>query len=290
MTHREQMRAHRSRVEEWLTAYLQGLTPYGDLTEAMAYSLLAGGKRVRPVLTLAACRFCGGDPEKALPLAGAVEMIHTYSLIHDDLPAMDDDDYRRGRLTNHKVFGEATAILAGDGLLTAAFGVAAAAQLPPQQVVRAMQVLAQAMGPEGMVAGQILDMAGEGKPLSLEEVKATEALKTGAAIVAAVRLGCVAAGGSPQQEAALIAYAENLGLAFQVQDDLLDVTGDASLLGKEPGSDQASGKTTFVQLLGAVGCEALVRELTDRAILALKPYEESGFLCWLAEMLVGRQT
>lgn len=289
MTYQEQMEADRRQVEAWLAACLQEIPPYGNLREAMEYSLMAGGKRIRPVLTLAACRFCGGRGEAALPFAGALEMIHTYSLIHDDLPCMDDDDYRRGRLTNHKVYGEAAAVLAGDGLLTAAFGAAAGADLPPRQVVRAVRILSQAMGPGGMVGGQALDMAGEGRDLSLEEVTRTESLKTGAAMVAAVRLGCLAGGGSEEREQALAVYAKNLGLAFQVRDDLLDVTGDQALLGKPVGSDAASGKTTFVRLLGPEGCAALAKDLTDRAVAALKPFEESGFLCWMAEMLAGRE-
>ena len=169
MTEREGLNRHRSMVEDWLHGCFQGRAPRGDLYDAMYYSLLAGGKRIRPVLLLETCRLCGGDPAQVLPFAGAIEMIHTYSLIHDDLPCMDDDDLRRGRPTNHKVYGEATAVLAGDALLTAAFEwmLDPSVSLPPQQVLAAARVLARAAGAQGMVGGQVLDMAGEGHAMGL---------------------------------------------------------------------------------------------------------------------------
>ena len=191
----QRLEEDRKLVEEALHRVCQGWRRYADLTEAMEYSLLAGGKRIRPVLVLEACRLCGGDPVRALPLACGVEMIHTYSLIHDDLPAMDDDDLRRGRPTNHKVYGEATAILAGDGLLTAAFGVLTQAELPAERVVEAVSCLSREAGPEGMVGGQVLDMAGEGRALTRGELEQLQQLKTGALISAAAELGCIAAGG-----------------------------------------------------------------------------------------------
>ena len=191
--------ATQARVEEALRERVGQMGRYADLREAMEYSLMAGGKRIRPVLVLESCRMCGGDPEAALPFACAVEMIHTYSLIHDDLPAMDDDELRRGRPTNHMVYGEATAILAGDGLLTAAFQTLTQAQLTAQQVVEAVACLSLAAGPDGMVGGQALDMAGEGRSLTRAELEQLQSLKTGALIAAAAELGCIAAGGSPEQ-------------------------------------------------------------------------------------------
>ena len=203
------------RIEEALGAIFREDDRYADLQEAMEYSLMAGGKRVRPVLTLECCRLCGGDPERALPFACGVEMVHTYSLIHDDLPCMDDDDLRRGRPTNHRVYGEATAVLAGDGLLTAAFQMLTARRdlLSPEQMAEGVDCLSRAAGPSGMVGGQVLDMAGEGRSLSLSELELLQSLKTGALISAAAELGCIAAGGSPEQRRAVARYAQKLGHA-----------------------------------------------------------------------------
>ena len=234
MAELERLEEHRARIEDWLHACFQDCAPRGNLYDAMRYSLLAGGKRLRPVLVLEACRLCGGAVEDALPFAGAIEMVHTYSLIHDDLPCMDDDDLRRGRPTNHKVFGEANAVLAGDGLLTAAFEtmLAPGQKLPPERVLGAAGILAQAAGGRGMVGGQVLDMAGEGRALGLTEVEELQRLKTGALIRAAVEMGCAVAGGAEEQREALCRYADCLGLAFQIQDDILDVVGDEATLGK----------------------------------------------------------
>ena len=292
MTSQEQLNAHRALAEGWLGRCLRNREPRGDLYDAMEYSLLAGGKRIRPVLTLECCRMCGGEPETALPLAGAVEMIHTYSLIHDDLPCMDDDDLRRGRPTNHKVYGEATAVLAGDALLTAAFEVILDARsLPPERLLTAAAVLARAAGGWGMVGGQVLDMAGEGHALSLSEVEELQRMKTGALITAAAEMGCVAAGGAQEQRAAVRRYAEKLGLAFQIQDDILDVVGNAAALGKSVGSDARSEKTTFVTLKGVETCRKLVRRLTEEAKEALAVFGwEKEHLCWLADSLASRET
>ena len=292
MTSQEQLNAHRALAEGWLGRCLRNREPRGDLYDAMEYSLLAGGKRIRPVLTLECCRMCGGEPETALPLAGAVEMIHTYSLIHDDLPCMDDDDLRRGRPTNHKVYGEATAVLAGDALLTAAFEVILdAGSLPPERLLTAAAVLARAAGGWGMVGGQVLDMAGEGHALSLSEVEELQRMKTGALIAAAAEMGCVAAGGAQEQRAAVRRYAEKLGLAFQIQDDILDVVGNAAALGKSVGSDARSEKTTFVTLKGVETCRKLVRRLTEEAKEALAVFGcEKEHLCWLADNLASRET
>ena len=269
-------------VEDYLSSLCRQGTRYADLQEAMEYSLLAGGKRLRPVLVLECCRACGGNPEQALPFAAAVEMVHTYSLIHDDLPAMDDDDLRRGRPTNHVVYGEATAILAGDALLTAAFGQLTGAQLSPEQIVAAVDCLARAAGPDGMVGGQALDMAGEGRALTRAELEQLQSLKTGALIAAAARLGCIAAGGSPERQEQVARYARALGRAFQVRDDMLDVTGSNEELGKPVGSDRVNEKSTFVTALGLSGCEELIQQLTEEAVAALAGLEDAGFLSWLA--------
>ena len=276
-------------IEQRLGEVFSNSPQYADLREAMEYSLLAGGKRVRPVLTLETCRLCGGNLQAALPFACAVEMVHTYSLIHDDLPAMDDDQLRRGRPTNHVVYGEATAILAGDGLLTAAFGQLAGAELPPERIAGAVACLSKAAGPEGMVGGQALDMAGEGRALTRGELELLQSLKTGALICAAAQLGCIAAGGSREQMDRITRYAQALGRAFQVRDDMLDVISSDQELGKPVGSDRANEKSTFVTALGLEGCGQLVEELTEQAVAALEGFEHPEFHMWLARQLAGRK-
>ena len=288
MDTKKQLAADQALVEEALARYVEQWPELGDLKSAMAYSLLSGGKRIRPVLTLAACRLFDGQVEKALPFACGLEMIHTYSLIHDDLPCMDDDDFRRGKPTNHKVYGEATAVLAGDGLLTAAFAVLAQAELSSEQIVRGVACLSKAAGPAGMVGGQILDLLGEGKTLTYDEIVQIQNLKTGCMIEGAARLGAIAAGSTPEEEEAVAEYARKIGLAFQIRDDVLDVLGDEAELGKPIGSDQEKQKSTFVGLKGIEGCEALIEELTEEAITSLASYPGSEFLCDLARMLAGR--
>ncbi len=286
------LREDQALIEERLAACFRDREPMADLYDAMEYSLLGGGKRIRPVLTLETCRMCGGSPEQALPFACAVEMIHTYSLIHDDLPCMDDDDLRRGKPTNHKVYGEATAVLAGDGLLTAAFETALeeSAGLPPERVTAAAACLAQAAGARGMVGGQALDMAAQGRAVSRSEVEYLQKKKTGALLSAAAEMGCIVAGGSEEDRAAVRRYAQKLGLAFQVRDDMLDVEGDEATLGKPVGSDRANEKTTFVSLLGMDACRELVEKLTGEAVEALAPFgEAAGFLQWLARSLAERE-
>lgn len=284
----EQLRADQALIENTLTQYVAQWPAYGVLRDAMSYSLLSGGKRIRPVLTIAVCRLFGGKEEDALPFACGLEMLHTYSLIHDDLPCMDDDDFRRGKPTNHKVFGEANAVLAGDGLLTAAFGTLASASLPAERVQRAVSVLAQAAGPAGMVGGQILDLEGEGKSLNAEEITTIESLKTGCMIEAAARLGAIAARSTQAEEDAAAAYARKLGLAFQVRDDVLDVLGNEAEFGKPIGSDQANQKSTFVACKGLEACQTWIEALTEEAIASLAPYPDSDFLCGLARLLAGR--
>lgn len=291
MTHEERLHADVSLVERWLQACFTDREPRADLYDAMRYSLLAGGKRLRPVLVLETCRMCGGDTDAALPFACALEMVHTYSLIHDDLPCMDDDDLRRGKPTNHKVYGEATAVLAGDGLLTAAFETMLehGTALSPERVLAAAACLGQAAGGRGMVGGQVLDMAGEGHALTLADVEELQRLKTGALISAAAEVGCILAGGDEAARAAVRRYAEKLGLAFQIRDDMLDVEGDASTLGKSVGSDARSEKTTFVTLKGLESCRELVERLTGEAAEALSVFPDAAFLCWLARSLAGRE-
>lgn len=292
MDYEQQLRADVARVEHYLKGHFARRDPRADLYDAMNYSLLSGGKRLRPVLTLAVCRMCGGDAEAALPFACAVEMVHTYSLIHDDLPCMDDDDLRRGRPTNHKVYGQATAVLAGDALLTAAFESIAehGTALPADRALAVSACLGAAAGARGMVGGQVLDMAGEGHALSLSEVEELQSLKTGALITAAAEIGCIVAGGGEAERAIVRRYAQNLGLAFQIQDDILDVVGNQATLGKPVGSDAQSEKTTFVTLKGIAACRQLVEEKTNHAKAALLGnFRETEFLCWLADHLVGRE-
>ena len=260
--------------------------PQKILFDAMRYSLLAGGKRLRPVLVFDFCRMCGGDWRSAAPFAAAIEMIHTYSLIHDDLPCMDNDDYRRGKLTNHKVYGEANAVLAGDALLTAAFSYLAKAPYSADVRIRAVEVLANCAGELGMVGGQVLDMMSEERQCTEQEVIAIQSRKTGALIKAACLLGVLAGRGSADQFGAAGDYAQHLGLAFQIRDDMLDVIGDAQELGKAVGVDTV--KNTFVQLYGLEKCDELVRNHTARALEALRTFENTEFMFALSNELTGR--
>ena len=277
---------YRNAVEEYLSGCFTENAPQKKLFEAMRYSLLAGGKRIRPVLALEFARICGGDWKSAVPFAAAVEMVHTYSLIHDDLPCMDNDDYRRGRLTNHKVYGEAMAVLAGDGLLTAAFDTIASAPAVPAVALRVSGILAHAAGEMGMVGGQVLDLEGETRKLSEQEAHEVHRLKTGCLISAACRVGVAAGGGTERQMTAAASYADALGLAFQIRDDMLDVTGDEKKLGKATHMD--GNKTTFVTLYGVDGCAKRVEEETEKAVEALTTFQDGGFLKDLALRLAKR--
>lgn len=279
---------------EFIEQYLQGYfaqfrsEPQKKLYDAMQYSLLAGGKRLRPILVFEFCRLCGGDWHEAAPFAAALEMIHTYSLIHDDLPCMDNDDYRRGRLTNHKVYGEAVAVLAGDALLTDAFTVAASAKLKnPARMADAIAVLGQNAGSMGMVGGQILDILSEERICTEQEVLDIQSRKTGALINAACVLGVIAADGSEEQLAAAAGFAGCLGLAFQIRDDMLDVIGSASELGKSVGTD--ADKNTFVRLYGLEECERLVQRYTSSAIGHLQKFRDTEELIALAESMTVRR-
>lgn len=290
-----------AKTEEYLNAAAEEVTAYitaslgggGEecpgLTRGMLYSVQAGGKRIRPVLTLLVCEMLGGERRAALPSAAAIEMIHTYSLIHDDLPCMDDDDYRRGRLSNHKVFGEANAVLAGDALLTAAFGrVADNDLLDPALIRRQICVLSDAAGYSGMVGGQYMDM-NPAEVTTLDRLRRLQRLKTGALLRAAAQLGSIAAG-IPEGDAfdAVTAYADDIGLSFQIVDDLLDRYGDAAAMGKATGSDQRDGKVTFLSYLSRADAEHEARQLTERAKRAVGCYDADGLLSALADMLCTR--
>lgn len=284
------MQTYVAHIEKYLSTCFDfyAFEPQHVLFDSMRYSLLGGGKRLRPVFVFDFCRMSGGCWPDATPFAAAVEMIHTYSLIHDDLPSMDNDDYRRGRPTNHKVYGEATAILAGDAMLTAAFGHLVNAQdIPDSAKLRAVSYLSRCAGECGMVGGQVLDIMSEERGCTEEEILNIQNRKTGALIKAACVLGVLAGGGTAQQEFAAMEFAEHLGLAFQIRDDMLDVIGDARKLGKATGMDET--KNTFVRLWGLETCEKLVKEHTDAAVRALDAFEDSGFMKELALSLVGRE-
>lgn len=272
----KQLQAYASYTESKLDEYLPGIeNDQRSIYEAMRYSLLCGGKRIRPVLAYASAELLGLSKEDVAPFACAVEMIHTYSLIHDDLPAMDDDDYRRGRLSCHKKFGEAQAILAGDALLTKAFELSGNRAVEmgcvnPEAALRGAEIIreiARAAGSEGMVGGQVIDLEAEERPISPETHGTLCALKTGALLTVPVKISVIYAGqmGSPVGDM-LIRYASALGLAFQIKDDILDVEGDAKLLGKATGMDAKCNKTTFVSLYGLEGAKARLAELTAEAL------------------------
>ena len=276
-------------IEDYLTQWYSRFhdEPQNKLFEAMEYSLLAGGKRLRPVFAFEFCRMCGGDWKAAKPFAAAVEMIHTYSLIHDDLPAMDNDDFRRGRPTNHKMFGEAIAILAGDALLTDAFTVASTARLSGDDMADAIGILSECAGSLGMVGGQVLDIMSEDRELNEEEVLAIQSRKTGGLINAACVLGAMAGGANEEQIAAAARFAGALGLAFQIRDDMLDVIGTQEEMGKGVGTDET--KNTFERLYGLETCEKMVRKYTDTAIEMLKVFPDSSRMEELALSLTTRR-
>jgi geranylgeranyl diphosphate synthase type II len=290
MTFEERSREYREFTEEYLKNIYPKFRsePQAELFDAMEYSLLAGGKRLRPIFVFDFCRMCGGDWRKAAPFAAAMEMIHTYSLIHDDLPCMDNDDFRRGRPTNHKVYGETMAILAGDALLTDAFMLASSAQLPdPSRMGFAISVLAQNAGSLGMVGGQVLDIRSEIRELSEQKVIDIQSRKTGALINAACVLGVIAAGGDEKKLEAAASFAGALGMAFQIRDDMLDVIGTQHEMGKGVGTDES--KNTFVKLYGLDKCEELVQKYTAVAIDALNVFEDNSYMIDLAKSLTDRR-
>jgi geranylgeranyl diphosphate synthase, type II len=283
-------------VDEALARYLPGEEHYPPaIFQAMRYSVFAGGKRVRPILAIAAAEALGGTATDVLPLACALECIHTYSLIHDDLPALDDDDYRRGRLTNHKVFGEANAILAGDALLTFAFELIGDArhwpQFVPERVVQVMHEVAYAIGTFGMIGGQVVDLQMEGQDIDLPALQYIHAHKTGALIRTSVRSGGILGGGSPAAVEALTHYGTHIGLAFQIMDDILDVRGDEQLMGKALRKDDARRKATYPRLVGLAESEVRAQAAVTASIAALGIIGERGaVLRDLAHFIIARES
>lgn len=278
-------------VDAKLSEYFKpsGLS-YDGLFESMHYSLTAGGKRIRPMLVLEFCRISGGNIEKTLPVACAIEMLHTYSLIHDDLPYMDNDALRRGKPTNHVVYGECTATLAGDALQAEAFGTIARSQLPAEARVTCVEILADAVGSDGMCAGQYLDMVGEHKLLSEDELNDINSRKTGSLLTAACRMGVAAAGGNKAMLDAAAQYGACVGAAFQIRDDILDVISTSEELGKPIGSDAQEHKNTYMTLLGEYKCMQMIEKLTDQAKNAIAgAFEDTKFLCELADSMVTRK-
>ena len=288
----ERMDYYRGLIDRALQAAIETPVtsdPASLVREAMRYSLLAEGKRVRPMLTLAFCELCGGQIERALLFACAIEMVHTYSLIHDDLPCMDDDDLRRGNPTNHKVYGESIALLAGDGLLTKAFEIALSAQ-DQTAAVQAAAILAQCAGDAGMVGGQCADLTSEGEQVDLDLLRAMDMGKTVALIDAACRMGCVAGKADGKLLKAAAKYAEGLGMAFQIRDDILDVRGSVERLGKNVGMDSIRDKRNYVSLLGIEKAQNLVDEYTASAVSALEAFDgDTTFLRELALLLAQRE-
>ena len=283
------MREYKAYIEQFLGDWYARFDgePQKLLFDAMNYSLQAGGKRLRPVMAFEFCRMCGGDWKKAAPFAAAMEMIHTYSLIHDDLPCMDNDDFRRGKPTNHKVYGEAMAVLAGDALLTDAFTVASTAPLQGRHMADAIGILSECAGSLGMVGGQVLDILSENRALTEQEVLDIQSRKTGALIRAACALGALAGGATEEQFDAACRFAAALGLAFQIRDDMLDVIGTQEEMGKGVGTDET--KNTFVRLYGLDRCEELVQLYTDVAIDALGAFPDHAFMQELALSLTTRR-
>lgn len=278
-------------VDAKLSEYFKpsGLS-YDGLLESMHYSLTAGGKRIRPMLVLEFCRISGGNIEKTLPVACAIEMLHTYSLIHDDLPCMDNDALRRGKPTNHVVYGECTATLAGDALQAEAFGTIARSQLPAEARVTCVEILADAVGSDGMCAGQYLDMVGEHKLLSEDELNDINSRKTGSLLTAACRMGVAAAGGDEAMLEAAAQYGACVGAAFQIRDDILDVISTSEELGKPIGSDAQEHKNTYMTLLGEYKCMQMIEKLTDQAKNAIAgTFKDTKFLCELADSMVTRK-
>ena len=275
---KQYLEARRLMVEEALEVALpQQDGPASRVVEAMRYSLFAGGKRLRPILCLAASEAVGGEIQSAMPAGCALEMIHTYSLIHDDLPAMDDDDLRRGKPTNHKVFGEAIAILAGDGLLTEAFVLLSDYHsLLPERAVQVIGVIAEAASYRGMVGGQVVDMLSQNKPADLETVQQMHSRKTAALIAAATESGALAGKGSEAQVAALARYGRAIGLAFQIADDILDIEGDTELLGKSTGADEARGKVTYPAAVGLESSRQAANDMIHDALAALEGFDDKA--------------
>ncbi|MCE5285750.1 MAG: polyprenyl synthetase family protein [Pelosinus sp.] len=280
------------KIDQTLDGLLAGTNLYPpEIFEAMRYSLFAGGKRLRPILLMAAADAVGGNGEDYIKVAAGLEMIHTYSLIHDDLPGMDNDDYRRGKLTNHKVYGEGMAILAGDGLLTSAFEVMLSEEnVSPKVLVQVVRDIARAAGALGMIAGQTVDLASEGKVIDINTLKFMHQTKTGALFRAALESGARLAGGGPEKVEALITYAEEFGLAFQITDDILDVTGTQEKIGKPIGSDERNHKATYVSLYSLGEARSMAQTAVDNALAALDGFgREAEVLREMVKQLMTRE-
>jgi len=279
-------------IDEELSKHFSGRGySFDGLMESMSYSLNAGGKRIRPIFVLEFCRICGGDIQAALPVACAIEMMHTYSLIHDDLPCMDNDALRRGKPTNHVVFGECTAVLAGDALQAEAFGTILRSSLPAEIRASCAELLANAVGVDGMCGGQYLDMTGESRIMTEDELNDINSRKTGALLTAACMMGVAAAGGNEAQLEAAGMFGAAIGAAFQIRDDVLDVISTEEQLGKPIGSDAQENKNTYMSLLGKDKCACVVDKLTNRAKQLLTDnFENTDFLCTLADSLSSRLT
>lgn len=278
-------------VERALEKYLPPVDAYPSLIHrAMRYSTLGGGKRLRPVLAMAAAEAAGGSPLDVLPAACALELIHTYSLIHDDLPSMDNDDYRRGKLTSHKVFGEAVAVLAGDALLTFAFELLSESKCPdPERVVKVIGEVATGAGTMGLIGGQVVDTFSAGEEINEETIEYIHRHKTGALYRVSVRTGAILAGASEKQLASLTGYSEHLGLAFQIIDDILDIEGDEKKLGKPVGSDQKNKKVTYPSLFGIEKSRVKAKESADAAVYALNEFgREADFMRELVQFVIER--
>lgn len=296
MNFKDELKGLSALVDDYLLKYFDHLTnsvSEKKLIEAMRYSITGGGKRIRPVLTLSIAKMMSKNALEVMPFAAAIEMIHTYSLIHDDLPAMDNDDYRRGKLTNHKVFGEAMAILAGDALLNEAFDLLLDSAIQSgekmEQFIKASLIVASAAGKQGMIAGQVIDMDSEGKQTSEVTLKDMHKKKTGALIKASILAPAVYLGASAEYIKALTSYAENIGVAFQIKDDILDVESTTEELGKAVGSDEKNKKTTYVSLYGLDGAKAMLLDVTQRAINDLGIFGDSAwFLQEIAQYFANR--
>jgi geranylgeranyl diphosphate synthase, type II len=287
----EELKRKQDIVNDYLEEIIKIQNAPLSITEAMKYSLLSGGKRIRPILALSFCEALGGTIDEVLPYACAIELIHTYSLIHDDLPAMDNDDLRRGRPTNHKVFGEAGAILAGDSLLNYAFEIMmddVVKNKCENKFVEAAKIISKSSGVKGMIGGQVIDIESEGKHLDIDKLIEMHSKKTGALIEASCLSGCVIAEKKERMDD-IIEYSKCIGITFQIVDDILDCTGDAQKLGKNVGSDASNNKSTFVSLLGIDKSKEMAKEYTDKAQRIARDVDETGFLSKLTDYLLNRE-
>ncbi len=294
MEFKESLKEKSKYIESLLNEYMPKEEGYqATIMKAMNYSLKAGGKRLRPILTLEACKIVGGNEEDVLPFAVAIEMIHTYSLIHDDLPALDNDDLRRGKPTNHKVFGDAMAVLAGDALLNYAFEVMLSNSINkenPQKYLRAINEIAKSSGIHGMIGGQVVDVESENKTISKDKLDFIHLNKTAAIIIGCMRAGAIIGNANAEELEKITRYGKNIGLSFQIVDDILDIIGDESKLGKHVGSDIENHKSTYPSLLGLEESKAIAKQLIDEAKENIKDLkEDSRFLDGLADYIIDRE-